>query len=426
MSKRKDRGSSGSENIEVSNPSKRGYINNSMMADNDSPGEMTNELLSGMSGSNINEKTLMIVSNIQDKLDSFFKKLDHVSNEVDSIKNDIKKRNGIEERLELVCIEATDQGKEIDELRRENKKLTGEVELMKSYIIRLEQRVNSNTVDITNQAARGMRNNLIFTGVKETDGENLFEKVNEIIVKELKLDPVKFDRIHRIGPKTNKSYPRSIVGKCFDYAQRENVLRHAKHLKNGIKIHPQFPESNRENRKRAFDLHKKYEEENVETKVVGEKLVFKQSGNQYREKISLPKANTVLTSKTETNYKVYHSDLITDGENKFQAHAIEISSIKEAREASLQVLKEPEIARANHNVLACVYLNRNGELKDSMDDDMEFGAARKILNLMYDKEIANCMIIVSRWNPHGQKLGPKRFDHFKSCSLNVMKKVFVV
>ncbi|KAJ8300662.1 hypothetical protein KUTeg_022181 [Tegillarca granosa] len=169
-----------------------------------------------------------------------------------------------------------------------------------------EQRVNINTVDITNQAARGMRNNLVFTGVKESD-----------------------------------------EGKCSQTRKTP---------KNGIKIYPQFPESNRENRKRVFDLHKKYEGENVETKVVGEKLVFKQSGNQYRKKISLPKTNMVLTSKTETNYKVYHSDLITDGENKFKAHAVEVSSIKEAREASLQILKEPEIAKANHNVLACVYL----------------------------------------------------------------------
>ncbi|KAJ8297748.1 LOW QUALITY PROTEIN: hypothetical protein KUTeg_024279 [Tegillarca granosa] len=127
----------------------------------------------------------------------------------------------------------------------------------------------------------------------ESDGENLFDKVNNVIVNELKIDPVKFDRIHMIGPKSIK-YTQ--VGKCFDYSQKEKVLQQAKLLKSGVKIYSKFPESQRENQKRATDLQKRFSEENAHTKVVGDRLIFKPSGSAYEEEICIPKADNILTS----------------------------------------------------------------------------------------------------------------------------------
>ncbi|KAJ8321361.1 hypothetical protein KUTeg_001087 [Tegillarca granosa] len=165
--------------------------------------------------------------------------------------------------------------------------------------ILLKQRVKNSSTEITNQAARGMRYNLIFTSIQESYGENLSDKINNVIVNELKIDPSKPQR---------------------------------------------------------------------------------------------------------------------------QAHAVQITTIRKAGEATIQVLQNPDVAKAYHNVLSCVYLNHKGELKESVNDDQEFGASRKFLTLMHDRKVTNMLLIISRWNPFAQKLGPKLFDHFQTCALDVMKK----
>ncbi|KAJ8319935.1 hypothetical protein KUTeg_001522, partial [Tegillarca granosa] len=161
----------------------------------------------------------------------------------------------------------------------------------------------------------------------------------------------------------------------------------------------------RENRKRAIDLQKTYNDESVDTKIIRGKLVFKGTGHTHKEKVVIPKADTVLTAN--------------------RGHCVGVNPVKEAREANIQILRDPDIAKANHNVLSCIYINGQRELKDSVDDDMEYGAARKILNIMQEKELSNVLVIVSRWNPTQQKLGPKRFDLFKTAALSAMRKLLV-
>ncbi|KAJ8307698.1 hypothetical protein KUTeg_014748 [Tegillarca granosa] len=144
-------------------------------------------------------------------------------------------------------------------------------------------------------------------------------------------------------------------------------------------------------------------------------LIFKPSGDAYKEKIS----DNILTSPNKIQFCSKNPDV---SKPQRQAHAVQIITIRKAGEATIQVLQNPDVAKAYHNVLSCVYLNHKGELKDSVDDDQEFGASRKFLTLMHDRKVTNMLLIISRWNPFAQKLGPKLFDHFQTCALDVMKK----
>ena len=65
------------------------------------------------------------------------------------------------------------------------------------------------------------------------------------------------------------------------------------------------------------------------------------------------------------------------------------------------------VAKATHNIYAYRLKCGNGTIENSCDDG-EFGAGRKLLNLMRDKNITNTMVIVTRWYG-GIHMGPKRF-----------------
>lgn len=113
----------------------------------------------------------------------------------------------------------------------------------------------------------------------------------------------------------------------------------------------------------------------------------KGNGHTHREKVVIPKAVTVLTANHDNKYEVIHEDVLSEKENAFQGHCVAVNSVKDARETTIEILCDPGIAKANYNVLSCKYVNGQEELKDSVDDYMEYGIARKILNVMHGKEV---------------------------------------
>ena len=96
--------------------------------------------------------------------------------------------------------------------------------------------------------SRSMRDNLIFCGVKEEDGNvNLENKLSGIIEDELKISGVNIIRCHRLPkPRKDRSNdrPRNVVVKLADNADVQRILSSAKLLKGReppLYIHQQYP-----------------------------------------------------------------------------------------------------------------------------------------------------------------------------------------
>ena len=68
---------------------------------------------------------------------------------------------GVVERLQIVIAHTNDQDSSIAEVNEENRKLRKEIELMKSYIIRLERRLDSQREEILDLKSRSMRDNVM-------------------------------------------------------------------------------------------------------------------------------------------------------------------------------------------------------------------------------------------------------------------------
>ncbi|KAJ8313886.1 hypothetical protein KUTeg_008447 [Tegillarca granosa] len=73
------------------------------------------------------------------------------------------------------------------------------------------------------------------------------------------------------------SKPRSIVNKFHDFEDREYIIKQEKASKSTISIHTPSPEKVTNDRKRLFDIKNRYSKLDIETKIVGDELVFRGS-----------------------------------------------------------------------------------------------------------------------------------------------------
>jgi len=82
--------------------------------------------------------------------------------------------------------------------------------------------------------ARSRRNNLIFHGFYEHQGENCFQTVRGLLRDRLDLDPgVYIARAHRLGPRDPKAIrPRPIIANFRDYCDVEEIMSKVYMLKN--------------------------------------------------------------------------------------------------------------------------------------------------------------------------------------------------
>lgn len=178
------------ENSRMNEINKEGSISSTLSS---IPVDQSSDTCTGNTYSNnMNEKTLRIVTQMQETLNIFLKKVENTSEELKQLHTDIHGDQGIDARLEQVCTETDDQTAMIAELREQKKILTTEVDLLKAYVIKLEQKVGVNDSRIEDLTARSMRDNVIITGVQESEGEKLSEIVNEIAKSHLKLPQIRF------------------------------------------------------------------------------------------------------------------------------------------------------------------------------------------------------------------------------------------
>ena len=364
---------------------------------------------------------------IQDSLRSITGKLDNIGTlqqSVTTLQQDLWDEDGLDERIKYIGQQNEDSREDIDALKSENSFLRKEMQVMKSIIINLDRRVTQQENEIVDLRGRSMRDNILIHNLKEEENENLDTKVIGLIKAHMNLD-VEFIRIHRNGPKhPGNPKPRIITGKLKNYNDKEHILQVMRQLREDknsslpFTITPQTPQQIHENKKKTQDLNYKYRTDKVMTKITGNKLVFP-NGNVYRDKVQEPRAEDLLTMKEEEVKKleditVYATESVSEGGNSFKAIASQVSSYAQVRNFYRRVLRDPEYASANHNILVYRFTGSEGLVHDGYQDNGEYGAGRRILKELCDQNVSNAVVIVSRIN--GKHLGPRRFQIMKDIA----------
>ena len=393
--------------------------------------DMDTEDLSGENSDDktFNQKLLSGIFDIQQTLNNLVLKFESQSEEINTLKNDLYAKDGIEDRLQAVTTETDDQTSMISELKGQNMKLSKELDTMKSYVVHLESRLDCQQSQISSLVERSMRENAIVVGVKENKDENVKVELQTLFKSLLKLDGnIKIDRAHRIGTQINNEIPRPIVVKFHDYNDRELVINTArkigkenKEALKGIYFSPQFPDDMRENRKRLVQIQKEYKDKNVETQIKGNNLFFNKSGTKYVEKVSVPKAFDVLNSSESKHgkFQVSKTDNIYDGNHAYCAAAARTSTYAKVREAARQIIQGPQSAHT-YNTLVYRFTDKDGHIHDGFDDDRDYGTGSRILAFLKEIDMTNVTVISSRTPPTGvARISTRRnnliIDTVRSC-----------
>ena len=119
------------------------------------------------------------------------------------------------------------QSKELEETKEKLK-------MMEAKVVEKEAALQ---VEIDKLSAYVARENLIFMGLPEKEGEDIKAVMKDFYINALKLseedaNKIEYQRVHRIA---TKSTPRPIKARFVRYVDRENIMRNAKNLK-GTKL----------------------------------------------------------------------------------------------------------------------------------------------------------------------------------------------
>ena len=171
------------------------------------------------------------------------RKLSDIQSELKEIKSTADKAYDIAEEA---VKRAEVAEKKLEETERENLHMREEMDSIKEKIIK--------------QEAQSRRENLLFDGIQESSTESWSEceaKVRAILVNDLKMesaDQIRFERVHRIGPKSI-TRPRTVIAKFSFYKDREEVWQRRTYLKSTkIWISEDFPAEIKQARRTLYPI----------------------------------------------------------------------------------------------------------------------------------------------------------------------------
>lgn len=161
------------------------------------------------------------------KIDSIEKTVNRISTKVDALDTKVK---SIDDRL----IEVENANSFYSEMYENTKKTVestqSEIQKLDKKCKELETAINTSfeiREKVDDLESRSLRENLLFFGINETQGENCEDLVSDLIKTKLEIDKqIEFDRVHRLGQR----YPgktRPIVAKFHKYKDRELVRNNA-------------------------------------------------------------------------------------------------------------------------------------------------------------------------------------------------------
>ncbi|KAJ8298429.1 hypothetical protein KUTeg_024960 [Tegillarca granosa] len=136
-----------------------------------------------MSGIGDIKKTLDGVVN---RLDTHDKKIKKIENKIEKVEVDLQKNVKVNAKLDSVIQESNNHLADITLLQEENKRINKDVDLLRAYAIRMEQRLEFQEKLLTDLQGRSMKENIVITGLEEKEHENLRHVVSDIFKKDLR------------------------------------------------------------------------------------------------------------------------------------------------------------------------------------------------------------------------------------------------
>ena len=136
----------------------------------------------------------------------------------------------IKEQMKQIESQFKDLKEAIDFQSKESDEIKKKMRMMEAKAMENEAALQ---MEIDKLAVYVARENLIFMGLPEKEGEDIKQVMKDFYINNLKMseeeaDAVEYQRVHRIA---TKSMPRPIKARFFRYRDRDTIMRNARNLK---------------------------------------------------------------------------------------------------------------------------------------------------------------------------------------------------
>ncbi|XP_017779481.1 PREDICTED: protein IMPACT-like [Nicrophorus vespilloides] len=119
-------------------------------------------------------------------------------------------------------------------------------------------------------------------------------------------------------------------------------------------------------------------------------------------------------------YNIIHGETIRDRKSDFQGHVCVVNSEEDVKNVIKLLLQNKKISQAKHNISAYRITQSNGVLLQDGDDDGEYLADARLMQLLQKLNLNNVVVIVTRWYG-GIHLGNDRFKHIHNAARSVLQ-----
>jgi hypothetical protein len=164
-------------------------------------------------------------------------------------------------------------------------------------------------------------------------------------------------------------------------------------------------------------LYKDARNKKLKTKWSGDKLLIDDKIHEARRD-TISNINCDPT-EVATGMKVTRAPPKTYRGSTFQGAKVEVKHSDDIIPGLYGIYSDQRCARATHNIYAYRIRSADGTLTEHYNDDSEFGAGRRLLELMTKSNVENQMVCVTRWYG-GTHLGPARFQHILEAANTVI------
>jgi hypothetical protein len=320
----------------------------------------------------------------------------------------------------------TYQGDAIDEIVNENKVLQNRCRVLEGRLERAEKEIKELKEESLMAQARSMRDNLKFFNIEEVrEVENCEETIRDFLRSEMKIAPddlkrIVFDRVHRVGNKL-RNQNRVMVAK-LNHEGKNIIFKHVKNLDRAKNygISEQLPRELEERKKRLLPIYKEAKKENKNVKWSIDKLVVDGRVTAIeKDKVRDVHQNTTEKS-IELQQSLRHSPTKSHQGHSFQGHSVSISEQDLIVPAIHAIYADARVARASHNIYAYRIKSGNSYL-EHYEDDGEWGAGSKLLQLLRDNAIENKLVCTTCWDGSTHMLGRARSDRILNAAKETLQ-----
>ena len=351
--------------------------------------------------------------------------------EAEDLSEDDDARDGREDSLGDM-IKATH--KMVTAMKRDNVKNSNKEKVQDSRIDTLEDHIETLTKVIIQQdkmlrrvndrlltMEKGkMRKEIIITGLMEQKDENCVRTVTEFFKDRMKIsEGVKVQEAFRLG-KPGPTYQRNMCVRLCEVCDKQKIFKHTKNLRdetnddNGkFYVNNNLPEPLNEEQKKLkmkVKLNKTLiDAQQQELKWNCGDLII--DVNKYCPKVTEPTNEEILRMNQQQikqilKFRVYQADQIVKNGSTFIGLAARVHNIQDVITAYQQV----KYCYLDATHIMCAYRIADPDFAHFQDctDGGEFGAGRRILQMMVDESHDNIASFVVRFH-NGPNLGPVRF-----------------